>query len=178
MRLADADLLPFNFGDLSSAVAAYVGDIQRLAGRESAAIRERNREIAEGVYALSIGLRPAPPGGAKAEADPPQLDFAPLLAARDQLARAAEHYQRVGRGPAQRRRIADDGALDKVNEELLRSEHALTDPNGLPGRPWYKHQLYAPGFLHGVQREDDSRRARGHRAKPVGLGSAIDRQRL
>jgi N-acetylated-alpha-linked acidic dipeptidase len=36
-----------------------------------------------------------------------------------------------------------------VNEELLRTERVLTDPNGLPGRPWYKHQLYAPGFYTG-----------------------------
>ncbi len=65
-------------------------------------------------------------------------------------ARAADHYQRsweragqdAGASPAH-------GGLDKVNEELLRSEHALTDPNGLPGRPWYKHQLYAPGFYTG-----------------------------
>ena len=41
------------------------------------------------------------------------------------------------------------GGLNKVNEELLRSERALTDPNGLPGRPWYKNQLYAPGFYTG-----------------------------
>jgi N-acetylated-alpha-linked acidic dipeptidase len=25
----------------------------------------------------------------------------------------------------------------------------LTDSNGLPGRPWFKHQLYAPGFYTG-----------------------------
>ncbi len=50
MRLADADLLPFNFGDLSTSVAGYVGELQRLAGRESGDIRERNREIGEGLF--------------------------------------------------------------------------------------------------------------------------------
>jgi len=149
MRLADADLLPFNFGDLSSAVEGYVGDLKRLAGRQSAAIRERNREIAEGLY--NVPSDPSHPSVApRPEAEPPQLDFAPLGAARDALARAADHYQRSwdrvgetsGASPA-------NGGFDKVNEELLRSERALTDPNGLPGRPWYKHQLYAPGFYTG-----------------------------
>ena len=42
-----------------------------------------------------------------------------------------------------------NSALEQVNQELLRSERVLTDPNGLPGRPWYKHQLYAPGFYTG-----------------------------
>ena len=44
MRLADADLLPFSFGDLSASVGNYIGDLKRVAGRESAAIRERNVE--------------------------------------------------------------------------------------------------------------------------------------
>ena len=25
----------------------------------------------------------------------------------------------------------------------------LTDPRGLPGRPWYRHLIYAPGLLTG-----------------------------
>jgi len=31
----------------------------------------------------------------------------------------------------------------------LAAEHALTTPTGLPRRPWYRHQLYAPGFSTG-----------------------------
>ena len=37
-------------------------------------------------------------------------------------------------------------ALDAV---LISVEHALTDPRGLPGRPWYQHLIYAPGFYTG-----------------------------
>ena len=32
---------------------------------------------------------------------------------------------------------------------LLQSERKLTTPEGLPGRFWYKHQLYAPGAYTG-----------------------------
>ena len=28
-------------------------------------------------------------------------------------------------------------------------EQALTDPQGLPGRPWYRHLIYAPGYYTG-----------------------------
>jgi N-acetylated-alpha-linked acidic dipeptidase len=28
-------------------------------------------------------------------------------------------------------------------------EQALTDPAGLPTRPWFKHMIYAPGMLTG-----------------------------
>jgi N-acetylated-alpha-linked acidic dipeptidase len=36
-----------------------------------------------------------------------------------------------------------------LNARLLQSERQLTDPAGLPQRPWYRHLLYAPGFYTG-----------------------------
>ncbi len=39
--------------------------------------------------------------------------------------------------------------LAKVNEIIARAERALLLPDGLPGRPWYRHQLYAPGLYTG-----------------------------
>ena len=130
--------------------AGYVGEIKRLAGRESDAIRERNREIAEGVF--SAALRPQPSlGGAAAGGRAAATQFcAARRRARRTRSRRRSLPAELGAG---RRRPAAHrwrtAALDKVNEELLRSERALTDPNGLPGRPWYKHQLYAPGFYTG-----------------------------
>jgi N-acetylated-alpha-linked acidic dipeptidase len=31
----------------------------------------------------------------------------------------------------------------------MESERRLTSPDGLPGRPWFQHQIYAPGFYTG-----------------------------
>ena len=36
-----------------------------------------------------------------------------------------------------------------MNQTLIESERRLTSPEGLPGRPWFKHQIYAPGFYTG-----------------------------
>jgi N-acetylated-alpha-linked acidic dipeptidase len=149
MRLADADLLPFNFADLTSTVRGYVNDLQHVAENQSDQIRERNRQISEGVFSATSdpqkqSVAPTP------EAVPPHLNFAPLQNALDALNQSANHYQRVYTQVEQ-----DSGAalarasLARVNMELLQSERALTDPNGLPGRPWFKHQLYAPGFYTG-----------------------------
>ena len=33
--------------------------------------------------------------------------------------------------------------------KLIAVERALTLNDGLPGRPWFKHQIYAPGFYTG-----------------------------
>jgi N-acetylated-alpha-linked acidic dipeptidase len=40
-------------------------------------------------------------------------------------------------------------SLADVNRLLIESERKLTTPEGLPNRPWFKHQIYAPGFHTG-----------------------------
>jgi N-acetylated-alpha-linked acidic dipeptidase len=45
--------------------------------------------------------------------------------------------------------IVDAGRVGAVNQALMRSERVLTNPDGLPNRNWYKHQIYAPGFYTG-----------------------------
>src|SRR5262249_32549659 len=36
-----------------------------------------------------------------------------------------------------------------VNAKLIESERRLIDAAGLPGRPWFRHLIYAPGFYTG-----------------------------
>lgn len=149
MRLADSDLLPFNFSDLFSTVRGYIGELERLAENQSNQIRERNRQISEGVFSATADsekpfVPPVP------EAVPPHLNFAPLQNALEALNRGAERYQRAYTQAEQNGGTAlARTSLAQVNLQLLQSERALTDPNGLPGRPWFKHQLYAPGFYTG-----------------------------
>ena len=39
--------------------------------------------------------------------------------------------------------------IQAVNAKLIESERRLTDAAGLPGRPWFRHMIYAPGFYTG-----------------------------
>jgi len=39
-------------------------------------------------------------------------------------------------------------ALEALDRQLMRAERALLDPNGLPGRPWYRHLVFAPKFTY------------------------------
>jgi N-acetylated-alpha-linked acidic dipeptidase len=41
------------------------------------------------------------------------------------------------------------GQLRRVNSALMREERLLTTPVGIPGRPWFRHQVYAPGINTG-----------------------------
>jgi N-acetylated-alpha-linked acidic dipeptidase len=41
---------------------------------------------------------------------------------------------------------ADAAAIDAI---LIGTERAMLRDSGLPGRSWYRHHLYAPGFYTG-----------------------------
>lgn len=42
---------------------------------------------------------------------------------------------------------------DRINEAMIAVERALIDPAGLPGREWYRHVIYAPGYYAGYDAE-------------------------
>jgi N-acetylated-alpha-linked acidic dipeptidase len=46
---------------------------------------------------------------------------------------------------------ASPAKLAALNRILYRSERALTLDPGLPGRPWYRHRIYAPGQYTGYE---------------------------
>jgi len=149
MRLADAELLPFEFGDFSDTVQMYVKELKALSQKTQDDIRERNREIEEGVFKATDDPR-HPLVAPAAEAVPPHLNFAPLENASEELARSATEYRKAfdqvsANGGA---RLAS-ASLAEVNHLLMESERKLTNSQGLPNRPWFKHQLYAPGFYTG-----------------------------
>ncbi len=51
-----------------------------------------------------------------------------------------------------RARVAGDAeAQARLNRRLMAFERAFIDPAGLPGRPWYRHQLYAPRFTYAAE---------------------------
>src|SRR5207302_2026481 len=63
---------------------------------------------------------------------------------------AAERYQKaVAKAEANGGAALAKTDLKALNATLLQSERALTLADGLPRRPWYRHQIYAPGFYTG-----------------------------
>ena len=60
------------------------------------------------------------------------------------------HLHAADRIEAAARELAGFRAAFPVREvALMREERLLTQPQGLPGRPWFKHQVYAPGINTG-----------------------------
>ncbi len=147
LRLAEADLLPFDLQRLADTVARYADEVQKLAGKMRDDTAEENRRIREGVYAA--GWDPKETWVVPEPKEPvPFLNFAPLDNAVAQLkAAGARHAKAVaarqGKGPLE---PAEAASYDRA---LMAIEPALTRPQGLPGRPWYVHQVYAPGVYTG-----------------------------
>ena len=149
MRMADADLLPFQFTDFADDVKMYVREVEKFATQQREEIQERNAKTQEGVFEASADPRETWVTPKKEEM-PPHLNFAPLDNAVDALTRSAADYQKVlDRVSANGGAALASASLREVNELLIQSERKLTTPEGLPGRFWYKHQLYAPGTYTG-----------------------------
>jgi len=146
MRLADADLVPFEFTDLADTIHLYLKQVKKLADDEREEAIERDKELDDGVFAAlndpRHSMQPPP-----REDIPPHLDFAPLDNAADTLTQSAEHFHLAlakawasGIPPA---------TLQDLNQKLMESEHRLTTREGLLRRTWYKHMMDAPGVYSG-----------------------------
>jgi N-acetylated-alpha-linked acidic dipeptidase len=141
LRLADAELLPFAFRNFADTIGKYAEEVEKLYRETKEEIAENNRQIKEGVFQAISGPRETmlPPAEHPL---PPDLDFKPLHAAVEKLKRSAAAYDDAAgkwRG----------ASAQQVNAQLIRSERLLTRPEGLAERPWFKHQIYAPGFYTG-----------------------------
>ena len=147
MRLASADVLPFDPLAVADTIQRYVDDLHKIADDTRAATEERNRQIRERI--IEIAADSTKPNVVPAEEEPvPFLDFAPLQNAAARLERSAKAYSEAAASlpsdaPAA---AARELSLDRA---LMRLERALTREEGLPGRPWFKHYVYAPGQYTG-----------------------------
>jgi N-acetylated-alpha-linked acidic dipeptidase len=144
MRAADAPRVPARYGDFASTVSRYLTDIKKLAADQ----REKDRTLAdlrrEGDFALASSPQDptvAPPD----QGITPLVDMLPLENAVDHLKRAAAAADAMlGREDS-----LSAATQARVNAGVANIDQLLLDPAGLPGRPWFKNLVYAPGTLTG-----------------------------
>jgi N-acetylated-alpha-linked acidic dipeptidase len=133
LRLANADFLPFEASTLAETVARYLADVKKLAGTMREESEEKNRQLRD--RAMELAADPLKPFIAPKEDDSvPHLELAPLENAVARLQKSARAF---------------DAGKKRNDRTVMRLEQALTRDEGLPGRPWYRHHVYAPGFYTG-----------------------------
>jgi N-acetylated-alpha-linked acidic dipeptidase len=149
IRLADADLLPYDFTGFADTIHVYLDELQKLLKAKQDEVVERNQEIEEGVFTATADPKKtfvSPP----MEEVPPHLNFAPLQNASAALTRSAERYQHALEKVTRNGELTlSPASLQAVDSKLLQSERKLISPDGLPGRPWFRHIIYAPGAYTG-----------------------------
>src|SRR5256885_2193664 len=148
MRLADAEVVPYEFTSFGATVGRYGKEVEKLLQDAQAETAERNRELDDGVFSATADPqeRAVPPAR---QDPPPHLDFAPLQNAIDAVTRAADRYEQAfTRAQATGTAFAQPQAA-ALNATLIRTERALQLGEGLPRRPWFHHAIYAPGFYTG-----------------------------
>jgi len=141
LRLADADVLPFEVTSFSDTVTRYLDELTKLADTKRREVEERNRMVRDRVF--EIAADPTKPFVApKIEEVPPYLNFAPLQ-------NAVAHLQKSARDFDKAAAAAPPDKQASLDHAVMHFEQALTRNEGLPRRPWFRHQIYAPGFYTG-----------------------------
>jgi N-acetylated-alpha-linked acidic dipeptidase len=124
LRLANAEVLPFEFTNLAETVGRYINELEKLSQSSGA---------------------------------PKSVNLSPMKSAHKSLLESARRYESalvkatstglLRNNPTKAPEQLKNTKM--LNELLYKSERKLTDDGGLPRRPWFKHQIYAPGFYTG-----------------------------
>lgn len=144
LRLANADVLPFEFGAFYKTVAEYATEVKTLLENLRTQTEAENKMLAEKLFAVAYDPTQKWQLPKKREAVP-YLNFSPLENVLQQLKETTETFSKAHAAatalPAEKQKA--------LNAILYKAEQRLLQPAGLPRRPWYKHQIYAPGFYTG-----------------------------
>ena len=144
LRAADAPRVPARYGDFASTVSRYLTEIKKLAADQ----RDKDRTLADLRREGDFKLASSPTDPIVAPVDrgiTPVFDMLPLENAVDHLKRAASAADSMlGREDS-----LPPATQARINASLAQIDQLLLDPQGLPGRPWFKNLVYAPGTLTG-----------------------------
>jgi N-acetylated-alpha-linked acidic dipeptidase len=141
LRMADADVFPFDFSNLYKTINGYATELINLTNDMRDATTVENQLINQNEYKLASDptktyIQPKP------KEEVPFLDFSALQNALASLQRSTDSLN-------VRLKKNNNASNESLNTELFQAEQQLLFANGLPRRSWYKHSLYAPGFYTG-----------------------------
>ncbi|PSR53090.1 folate hydrolase [Adhaeribacter arboris] len=144
MRMANADILPFEVNSFYKTVAEYITDLKSQLDNTRAENELENKMIQDKLFDLAkdpTSNYKIP----KIKDAVPYLNFSHLENALVQLRTNTEalgkQYGSALGMPVTKQK--------QLNEILYKLERKLITEKGLPRRPWYKHQIYAPGYYTG-----------------------------
>lgn len=144
MRLANADVLPVDFTSFHKTVNEYLDEVKTMLETMRKETEQENKVINDKLYDLAND--PTKKYVAPKPKDPvPFLNFSDLENAMTKLKTNAEEFQKLYSSGLQ----LSAEKQKELNGLLYKMERSLVNDAGLPRRPWYRHQIYAPGYYTG-----------------------------
>jgi N-acetylated-alpha-linked acidic dipeptidase len=145
MRIADAPTPGVRFGDFATTVKMYLGEVQKLIETRRKQDESRAALLSSGAFKLASDPK-NPVAATLAQPPTPVIELAALENAVAKLESSAKAFDAAmaakGAGLSADKRGKLNAALRDIDQQLL-------IPEGLPGRSWYKHSIYAPGRFTG-----------------------------
>jgi len=142
LRLANADVLPLEFEQWHKTVSGYLDEVMKETDTMRKTVEKHNKMVDKNIFELAADPKKPFVQPEKKEAIP-YLDFTPLQNAMAALKTTIEKFN------AGNLSELSPEKRNTLNQQLMQVEQTLTSEKGLPRRPWYKHQIYAPGFYTG-----------------------------
>jgi N-acetylated-alpha-linked acidic dipeptidase len=129
LRLANAEVLPFEFGTWHTTVEGYLTEINVLTTNMREAVEQHNAFIDKKVFSLTAD--PTQPFKQPIKkAIVPYVDFSPLHNA---LAHLKVTVEALGE-----KSLVSLTSKGTLNDKLMHAEQVLTFASGLPRRGWYR----------------------------------------
>ncbi|MBA4743990.1 MAG: M28 family peptidase [Muricauda sp.] len=142
LRLANAEVLPFELTQWHSTIETYLGEVMKTLEDMRAEVEKHNKLVQQDAYQLTMDPK-KPVAPAKLKDEVPYLDFSPIQNVVADLKKSIATFSKADV-------LALSGAKKaQLNQKLMGMEQALLQDKGLPRRDWFKHQIYAPGFYTG-----------------------------
>jgi len=140
LRLANSQRLPFEFSGFVDNIDLYISELEDLADTMRKDTSKQNNRISDGTYAAALDPTKTivPP---KIKVNVPYFNFSPLKNALAKLKDSVTDFESYAGMNKQ--------TTQEINNLLYTVERLMIREEGLPGRDWYKHYIYAPGYYTG-----------------------------
>jgi N-acetylated-alpha-linked acidic dipeptidase len=148
LRMADAPVLPLQFGAFAATMRDYVGELHKLVADKRTKVAELSPLLDQNAFGLAADPTRVV-GPPEREGPVPEVNLAPLDAVLTRLQTSAAAYDGAYARLTAGQLSLSSAQRVQLNALLQGMEQRLTDARGLPGRDWFRHFIYAPGVLTG-----------------------------
>jgi N-acetylated-alpha-linked acidic dipeptidase len=147
LRVADAKLPVQQEESFADDVSSYLDEVKKLLDDKREEAETQSQMLRDRVFQLADD--PTKSNGLPTALDRvPHVEFAALEDAVDRLKRSAKSYDDAlaKNGPT-----LSGAQLSRLQALMLDIDQLLAPSVGLPGRPWYRNLIYAPGRFTGYE---------------------------